>query len=56
MGPPTCFFFFFFYISMHSYQNTDKINPEKIQTILESSGGADRSSGGLSGIMCKQLF
>lgn len=23
MGPPT-----FFYISMHSYQNTDKINPE----------------------------
>lgn len=24
MGPPT----FFFYISMHSYQNTDKINPE----------------------------
>lgn len=25
MGPPT---FFFLYISMHSYQNTDKINPE----------------------------
>ena len=28
MGPPT--YFFVFYISMHSYQNTDKIRPRKL--------------------------
>lgn len=54
MGPPTFFFFF-----LHKYAQLSKYRqnqPRKIQTILKSSGGADRSSGGLSGIMCKQLF
>lgn len=44
----------FFYISMHSYQNTDKIHPEYPDK--PKSRGGDPTSGGLSGIMCKQLF
>lgn len=55
MGPPT-FFFCIFLHNMHNYQNTDKIIPEKIQTILLKSIGGDCPSGGFSGIMCKQLF
>lgn len=56
MGPPTFFFLFSF---LHKYAQLSKYrqkSTQKIQTILKSSGGADRSSGGLSGIMCKQLF
>lgn len=48
MGPPTLLFFFFprfepFYISMHSYQNTDKNQPrKKSRRSLKSNGGAGR--------------